>query len=352
LDLFPYEIWARLLARRARQSLPEHAFYQSQGGYAPLREAIAAHVAVSRGVRCTPDQVILTAGTQGAIDLAVRALVDPGDVVWVENPGHFGALGALLVAGAQLVPVPVDAQGMDVEAGRQRAPEARLISTSPTHQFPTGVTMSLDRRLALLDLARETGVWILEDDYDSDYRFSERPLPALQGLDRANRVLYVGTFSKVLFPALRLGYLIAPLDLIDPLLATRRFIDVHVPILEQMTLADFMEEGHFADHLRRMTRLYLERRDCLVEELRAHLGGLLEVSVPLAGMQLIAWLPPEKDDHRASALAAQAGIAAAPVSRYCLEPPPRGGLVFGYAGVDEEVVRRAVGRLAVALEGL
>src|SRR6266567_1453107 len=181
LDLFPYEVWARLIARRARQSLRAFARYQPPAGYFPLREAIATQIGITRGVRCTPEQIILTAGSQGAFDLAARTLLNPGEAVWMENPCYFGARGALLAAGARLVPVPVDEQGLVVETGRKRCPEARLVSTTPSHQFPTGVTMSLSRRLALLDWARETGAWILEDDYDSEYRSSGRPLEALQG---------------------------------------------------------------------------------------------------------------------------------------------------------------------------
>jgi GntR family transcriptional regulator/MocR family aminotransferase len=352
LDLFPYEVWARLIARRARQSLYEYAHYQSPAGYAPLREAIAAHIGITRGVRCTPEQIILTAGSQGALDLATRTLLNPGEPAWIENPGYFGAQGALLAAGAHLVPVPVDEQGLVVEIGQQRCPNAHLVSITPSHQFPTGVTMSLGRRLALLDWARQTGAWILEDDYDSEYRLSGRPLEALQGLDPAGRVLYIGTFSKVLFPALRLGYIVAPPELIEPLLTTRRFIDVHVPILEQMALTDFLHEGHFARHLRHMREHYRQRRDLLHHELHTHLGGLLEVHAPEAGMHLIGWLPIEKDDRRAAALATKVGIEATPISKYSLEPLPRGGLLFGYASTKERDIRIGVKKLAAALEQL
>jgi GntR family transcriptional regulator / MocR family aminotransferase len=352
LDLFPYAIWARLIARRARHTLREVAHYQPAAGYEPLREAIAAHIGITRGVRCTPEQIIITAGSQGALDLAVRALLSPGEVAWMENPGYFGARGALLAAGARLVPVPVDAQGLDVMAGQQRAPAARMVSVTPSHQFPTGVTMSLSRRLALLEWARQSGAWILEDDYDSEYRFSGRPLESLQGLDRAGRVLYIGSLSKVLFPALRLGYLVAPGDLLEPLLAMRRVIDVHAPVLEQMALADFLQEGHFVRHLRHMRRRYRERRDLLQRELSRHLGGLLDIHAPEAGMHLIGWLPPEKDDRRAAELAAQHGIKAVPISRYSLEPLPRGGLLLGYASTDEQDIRRGARALAVALKQL
>ena len=352
LDLFPFEVWARLIARRARQSLRAFARYQPPAGYYPLREAIAAQIGITRGVRCTPEQIILTAGSQGAFDLAARTLLNPGEAVWMENPGYFGARGALLAAEARLVPVPVDEQGIVVEIGRKRCPEARLVSTTPSHQFPTGVTMSLSRRLALLDWARETGAWILEDDYDSEYRSSGRPLEALQGLDHAGRVLYIGTFSKVLFPTLRLGYLIAPAELVEPLLTMRRFIDVHIPMLEQMALFDFLHEGYYGRHVRQMLHHYSRLRDLLHRELCTHLGGLLEVHAPEGGLNLVGWLPPGKDDRRASRLAAQVGIEVMPISTFSLEPLPRGGLLFGYARTDEEAILHGVKRLQAALEHL
>lgn len=350
LDIFPYDVWGRLVARRARTSLSAHAYYQPAAGYEPLRAAIAAHIGISRGVRCAPDQVILTAGAQGALDLAARTLLDPGDATWIENPGYFGAQGALVAAGARLVPIPVDDEGLSVEIGRQRCPEARLVYSTPSHQYPTGVTMSLGRRLELLAWAEQTGTWILEDDYDSEFRFSGRPLEALQGLDQAGRVLYLGTFSKVLFPALRLGYVVAPPDLVEPLLAMRRVMDLNLPILEQLALTDFMQDGHFARHLRRMREHYRRRRDLLCHELRSHLGGLLEVRVPEVGMQVVGWLPPGKDDRRAAALAAAVNVLVLPFSWCSREPLSRGGLVFGFAGTDEAGLRAGVQRLAAALD--
>jgi GntR family transcriptional regulator/MocR family aminotransferase len=212
--------------------------------------------------------------------------------------------------------------------------------------------MSLGRRLALLEWAKQVGAWILEDDYDSEYRFSGRPLEALQGLDDAGRVLYIGTFSKVLFPALRLGYLVAPIELIEPLLLMRRFVDTHTPILEQIALTDFIHEGHYARHLRHMLHHYRRRRDLLIHELHAQLGDLLEVYTPEAGMHLVGWLPPDTDDQRAAELAARAGVEATAISKYGLEPLPRGGLLFGYAGTDEQSIPLGVKRLAAALKQL
>lgn len=352
LDLFPYDLWARLLARNARDALAGRSSYQEAAGIRPLREAIAAHIAVSRGVRCAPEQIIVTAGTQGALDLVARVLLDPGDAVWLENPGYFGVFRALALASARLIPVPVDAEGLDVEAGCRLCPDARLVAATPSHQFPTGVTMSLRRRIALLDWARRADAWILEDDYDSEFRFTGRPLEALQGLDRDRRVLYLGSFSKTLFPALRLGYVVAPPELVEPLLTARRAIDAHPPVLEQLALADFIREGHFARHLRRMRQHYQRRRDCLVGELRDRLGSLLELDVPEAGMQLVGWLPPGVDDRRAADLAAQAGLVVLPLSGCALAPLPRGGFVFGFAAFDEATIRRGVQDLAEALRVL
>ena len=273
-------------------------------------------------MRCTPDQIVLTAGTQGALDLAARTLLDPGEAAWLENPGYFGAQGALLAAGARLVPVPVDEQGLDVEIGRRRCPEARLVLTAPSHQFPTGVTMSLGRRLALLDWAKEAGAWILEDDYDSEYRFGGRPLEALQGLDHA------GTGASTSAPSARCSsrrcawatWSRRP-NLIEPLLATRRFIDVHMPILEQLALTDFMHRGALRPPpAPDAPALSAGGAICLHRELRAHLGGLLDVYLPEAGMHLVGWLPPGKDDRRAAELAAEAGVQVVPISRSSLEP--------------------------------
>lgn len=352
VEQFPYDVWARLIARRARQSLHEVAHYQSPAGYFPLREAIATHISITRGVRCTPEQVILTAGSQGAIDLATRTLLNPGEAAWLENPGYFGARGALLAAGAHLIPIPVNEQGLDVEYGKQHCPHARLIWTTPSHQFPTGVTMSLPRRMNLLEWASHAGAWILEDDYDSEYRWSGRPLEALQGLDNAGKVLYIGTFSKVLFPALRLGYLVTPTRLLDSLLATRYFLDLHLPMLEQMALCDFLREGHYARYLRQMLHYYKQRRDLLHTALHAHLRGLLDVHAPEAGLRLVGWLPPDKDDRRAADLAATVGVEVAPLSRYSLSPLPRGGLLLSFANSNQQELLLGVKRLAAVLKQL
>lgn len=346
---FPYETWARLVARHARQSLPAVSLYQNGQGYAPLREAIAAHIGIRRGVHCSPEQIILTAGSQGALDLVGRVLLDPGDLAWVEDPGYLGARGALLAAGARLVPVPVDQEGIDVEAGRQTCREARLAIVTPSHQFPTGVTMSLSRRLALLEWAREAQAWIVEDDYDSEYRFSGRPLEALHGLDRVGRVIYIGTFSKVLFPSLRLGYLVAPTELVQGFIAARHFVDTHLPLLEQMALTDFMVEGHFGRHLRKMRLLYLERRNALVEAFRRELDDILDVATPEAGMHMVAWLPAGMSTQAVVHLAAANDLHIRSISQYSLRPLQRDGLMLGFASASPEELRAGVETLALAL---
>jgi GntR family transcriptional regulator/MocR family aminotransferase len=352
LDAFPFELWARLVARRWRR--PQRALlgYGDPAGYRPLREAIAAYLGAARAVRCEADQVIVVAGSQQALDLTARMLLDEADAAWIEDPGYLGARGALLGAGARLIPVPVDAEGLDIEAGKLRGPEARLIYVTPSHQYPYGVTMSLPRRLALLEWANRADAWVLEDDYDSEYRYAGRPLAALQGLDREGRVIYLGTFSKVLFPALRLGYLVVPPDLVEAFVAARALVDRHCPTLDQAALADFIADGHFARHIRRMRALYAERQAILVEAAQQELAGVLEVQPAESGMHVVGWLPAGVDDAEASHQAAAHGVEAPPLSSYSLEPLRRGGLLLGYTAVGEPEIREGVRRLAKALETL
>lgn len=349
LDEFPFGLWQRLQQQRYHGLPRDLLAYGEAAGYRPLREAIAAYLGASRGVSCRPEQVIVISGSQQGLDLTARVLLDPGDAVWFEEPGYIGARSALTGAGARLVPVPVGAEGLDVRAGMELEPAARMVYVTPSHQYPLGVTMSLSQRLALLEWARQAEAWVLEDDYDSEYRYAGRPLAALQGLDTDGRVIYLGTFSKVLFPALRLGYLVVPPDLVDAFVNARALLDRHSPILDQVVLADFIAEGHFLRHIRRMRTLYAERQAVLLAAAEEMLGGLLELAPAQAGLHLVGFLPPGVDDRLASHAAAAHGVDAPPLSAYASGPLPRAGLMLGYAGFDATAIRAGARRLAAAL---
>jgi GntR family transcriptional regulator / MocR family aminotransferase len=345
LDAFPQATWARLLARRARHG-SELLAYGEQAGYRPLRRAIATYLDASRGVRCEWEQVIVLSGAQQGIDLAARLLLDPGDHVWHEEPGYLGARGAFLTAGAHIVPVGVDAEGLDVDAGIAASPRARLAYVTPSHQFPLGHTMSLARRLALLAWAERASSWIIEDDYDSEFRYVGRPIAAAQGLDTSGRVIYVGTFNKVMFPSLRLAYLVAPPDLVDGFVAARALGDGHPPVLAQAALTDFIEHGHFGAHVRQMRALYHERRDVLVDALRSRLGAALHLGPVDAGMHLVARHPAIRDDAAIVNAADAAGLAVDRLSRHYLGRRAPRGLLLGYTASPPDVLRRAVRTLA------
>lgn len=333
LDRFPRDLWARLTHRAWRDpSTP--LGYADPSGHPALREAIAEYVSAARGARCTPAQVIVTNGSQQAIDLAARALLDPGDRVWVEDPGYLGSRAAVAGFDAQVVPVPLDREGLDVAAGIRRAADARLAIVAPSHQYPTGVTMSVGRRLALLDWARTADAWVLEDDYDSEFRYGTHPLPCLQGLDGDGRVVYVGTFSKTLTPALRLGYLIVPEALAGAFAALRHITDRHSATVDQAVLAAFIREGHFARHVRRMRKLYAERQAVLLALAGERLAGLLELQPAEAGLHVLGWLPPGVDDAAVARAGADAGLVLMALSRYATERPARGALMLGYAAFD------------------
>lgn len=351
-EAFPLAVWSRLLSRRWRHPPRELLGYGDPAGYRPLREAIAGYLAAARGIRCSVEQVIVVSGSQQGLDLAAQVLLDPGDSAWIEEPGYLGARGALIGAGARLVPVPVDGDGLCVADGVSRCPEARLAYITPSHQFPLGVTMSLSRRLALLEWARAAGAWVLEDDFDSEFRYAGRPLAALQGLDGAGRVIYIGTFSKVLLPALRLGYLVVPPDLVDVFVAARALADRHSPNVEQAALADFIGEGHFARHIRRMRSSYAERQAILCEAVGRDLRDLLSVRPTPTGMHVVGWLAPGIDDRAAVRAAALCGVETQPLSAYALEARSPGGLLLGYTAVGGPELRDGVHRLAEVLHHL
>lgn len=349
IDAFPFELWAKLTARCWRYPTRELLSYGDPQGYRPLRETIAGYLKASRGVKCEPEQVIIVAGSQQALDLAARVLLDPGDAVWIEDPGYLGARHVFAGLGARLVPIEVDKDGLNVEEGIRRCPHVRLAYVTPSHQYPLGVTMSLARRLALLEWATQAGAWVLEDDYDSEYRYGGRPLAALQGLDNTGRVIYMGTFSKVLLPALRLGYLVVPPALVDAFVQARSIADRHSPSLDQVVLTRFINEGHFARHIRGMKQLYIERQAVLIEATRQKLNGLLRLQSSKIGLHIVGWLPPQCDDRLASQHIQRQGVDTPPLSAYHLALPQRSGLVLGYAGVKPQAIRMAIENIARAL---
>jgi len=358
-DAFPRRLWAQLGARRWRRGDVDLGELDP-AGEAVLRIAIAEYLATARGVRCTADQVLVLNGAQQALHLAAQLLLDPGDRVWIEDPGYVGARVALEAAGAQLVPVPVDDDGLDVSSGTRLASDARLAYVTPSHQFPLGVVMSASRRLQLLAWARANGAWILEDDYDSEFRYAGRPLPSMQGLEAErndsspSRVLYVGTFSKTLVSGLRLGYMVVPDALIEPFRAARSTVDRHTPTMHQQVLADFIGEGHYFRHIRHVRNLCAERQAVLVDAAATRLAERMTIHADPAGLHVLGRLAAGMDDVAARAAAMRRGVRSAPLSAFYLRQPAptANALVLGYGGFDEQKIRRAVDELATALESM
>jgi GntR family transcriptional regulator/MocR family aminotransferase len=350
LDEFPWADWARITTRLHRARPTDLLGYGEPQGESVLRVAIATYLGTARGIACTPDQVVIVSGAQQGIELAARVLARPGERAWVEEPGYLLGRAALATAGLAPVAVPVDAEGLDVGAGTREAPDARLALVSPSHQYPLGALMSLRRRLALLDWADAADAWIIEDDYDGEYRYSGRPLAPLYTLDRAGRVFYLGTFSKVLAPGLRLGYLVMPPDLVERLTALKAASDRHAPRLPQHVLARFIAEGRLAAHLRRMRTLYARRRLALLEALGRAAAHVLDPGdTPEAGLHLVARLRRSADDAAISDRALADGVYAAPLSRFYAGPPRERGFVLGFAGTPEAGMAPAVARLVAAI---
>jgi GntR family transcriptional regulator/MocR family aminotransferase len=350
LDAFPTTLWAQVASRRLRRASTKLLAGGEALGYRPLRQAVAEYLNASRGVKCSAEQVLIISGVQEALERAAHLLLDPGDPVWVEEPGYPGAAIVFRAVGAKVHPVPVDAEGLDLESGQRRGGRAKLVYVTPAHQFPLGVTMSLRRRLALLEWARRSRTLILEDDYDSEYRYSGRPIPALQGLDRAGVVIFAGSFNEVLFPALRLGYLVVPPAMVDGFAAGQSVSMRHAPLLDQAVLCDFITEGHFARHIRRMRELYAERLAVLLQASRSRLKGLLEIPTVEAGLQTVGWLAPGIRADRAAEEAARREVEVIPISRYASRRFSKQGLLLGFAAVDARELRRGVEELGRALE--
>jgi GntR family transcriptional regulator/MocR family aminotransferase len=344
-DQFPLHLWANLVARRCRNMDAKSFHYGDQKGSRALREAIASYLRTARSLHCEAEQIMVVSGSQQALEISARVLLDPGSRVWMEDPGYRLAADVLALAGCHLVPVPVDMKGMDVAAGIERCREARAVFVTPSHQFPLGVTMNASRRLRLLDWAQTSGAWVIEDDYDSEYRYGSMPVAALQGLDANARVIYIGTFSKVLFPSLRLGYIVIPPDLVDRFLAIRRAMDLGPPGLHQEVLADFINEGHFARHIRRMRVLYRDRRRALVDSIREELGPMVEMLGDEAGMHLAVTLRQGSRDVEIAERAARQKLWIWPLSPSYIGKAPRQGFILGFGSATTTEIPNAVRKL-------
>jgi GntR family transcriptional regulator/MocR family aminotransferase len=349
-DHFPLQVWSSLMTRHCRNVSVSALHYVDPMGSEPLREAIATYLRTARAVRCEAGQIMMVNGSQQALEISARALLDPGDLVWIEDPGYRMARYVFMMTRCQLVPVPVDEEGLVVTAGIQRARNARAAFVTPSHQFPLGVTMSASRRLQLLEWSQRSGSWIIEDDYDSEYRYACRPVASLQGLDTDCRVIYIGTFSKVLFPSMRLGYMVIPPDLVERFAAVRHAIDLGAPEAYQAALTDFIVEGHFARHLRRMRLLYGTRRNALVESLHQALGSMLEVVGGKAGMHLAVLLPKGFRDEAIAVQAVMQKLWLWPLSPSYFGEPPQQGFILGFGGTPAEEMAPAVEKLAALLK--
>jgi GntR family transcriptional regulator / MocR family aminotransferase len=345
VDQFPLHVWSSLVARRCRDMDAKSFHYGGQMGSAALRETIASYLRTARSLHCEAEQIMIVSGSQQALEISARVLLDPGSRVWVEDPGYRLARDAFALAGSHLVPVPVDKEGLNVAVGIKLFNRARAAFVTPSHQFPLGETMSASRRLQLLDWAQNTGSWIIEDDYDSEYRYESLPIASLQGLDANSRVIYIGTFSKILFPSLRLGYVVIPSDLIDRFLVIRRAMDLGPPNFFQEVLTDFISEGHFARHIRRMRVLYHERRSVLVDSISKELGSMVEVVGSEAGMHLAVTLPKRSRDVEIAERAARQNLWLWPLSPSYLGEVSRPGFILGFGSTAVAEIPRAIRKL-------
>jgi GntR family transcriptional regulator/MocR family aminotransferase len=350
VDARTAELWRKLSARSLRSFGRQHLGYADPSGMLALRTSVCAYLQAARAVRCEPEQVVITAGTQQALDIVVRVMQGPDKEVWIEDPGYSLTHLALVAAGAKVCPIPVDQHGVNVTEGIRRAPKARAVFITPSHQFPKGVVLSMARRLELLAWARESGAWIVEDDYASEFRYGGRPLASLQGLDEAERVIYIGTLNKALFPGLRLGYVVVPPSLVRAFVTARYLMDRQPSSLCQEVVAAFMEEGHFAAHIRRMREMYRNQRDALVAALRRRLGDHLTVDPPDQGMHLVAYTRRGLSDLTIERAAREHGVIVRAMSRLYIEAPVRSALVLGFSGYPRQIMAPAVARLALAFE--
>ena len=347
-DEFPIAVWERLRAQILAKKGVHLLRYSSNRGDADLRKALAAYLCDFRAARCDPDQVVIMAGMQQAMLISALALLNPGEAAWVEDPCYQQTRRVLTLAGVKIIPKPLDKEGIVIARSRkQQMP--RIIYVTPSHQFPLGVTMSFKRRTALLDFARAHDIFVFEDDYDAEFRFAGPPLPSLQGIDNSNRVIYAGTVSKILCPGLRLGYVVAPEPLVDSLVKIRSAMDQHSSPTDQATLARFIAEGYFLSHIKRMRKIYAERRDFFIKHFNEFLGDHFTLQVPEAGLNVVAWLKREEDFSKIRRITLDIGVRPSPLSFFCIQARLKPAFVFGFAAWTPTQIRESLTKLACAL---
>ncbi len=349
VDEFPIAVWERLrsqvLARKGTHLLR----YGSNRGDADLREAIAAYVCDFRGARCNPNQVVIVGGMQQAMLISAMAVLNPGDAAWIEDPGYHQARRVFTLASARIIPKPLDPEGIVITRSSGEA-LPKIIYITPSHQFPLGMTMSFSRRTALLDFARAHDAFIFEDDYDAEFRFTGPPLPSLQGIDNSSRVIYAGSMSKILYPSLRIGYIIAPETLVDSLVKIRSTMDQHSSAIDQATLALFIAEGFFLSHIKRMRKIYSERRDVFMKQFNTLLGDRFSLQMPEAGLNCVAWLKREEQFEAVKQVAHGIAVKPSPLSFFCVQAKLKPAFVFGFAAWTPAQIRESLVRLASALK--
>jgi GntR family transcriptional regulator/MocR family aminotransferase len=349
VDEFPMAVWERLRAQVLAKKGANLLRYASNRGDADLRKAIAAYLCDFRAARCHPDQIVIVAGMQQAMLISAMAVLNPGEAAWIEDPGYQQARRVFTLVGATVVPKPLDHEGIIIARSPKESPP-KIIYITPSHQFPLGMTMSFERRTALLDFARAHGGFIFEDDYDAEFRFTGPPLPSLQGLDNSSRVIYAGTMSKILYPSLRLGYIVAPEQLADSLVKIRSTIDQHSSPIDQATLARFITEGFFLSHIKRMRKIYSERRDFFIEQFNNLLGDRFILQVPEAGLNVVAWLKREEEFPMIRRVTLEIGVRPSTLSFFCIQAKLKPAFVFGFAAWTRAQIRESLLKLASSLK--
>lgn len=349
IDLFPHELWGRLLGRVWRQSKKALSTFNSPTGFRPLKEMICQYVQSTRGVNCQPEQIIIVNGTQQAINLTTRVLLKEGDCVWLDDPGYDAALGIFTSYGINVQPIISDNEGMVISQGISQNPNTRLVFTTPSHQFPLGNTLSLSRRIALLEWASVNKTWIFEDDYNSEFRYHSKPIQSLQGLDKYQRVIYAGTFSKMMYPGFRLGFLVVPPLLVEAFKVAKYYTDSHSGFLEQATLALFMSQGHYARHVRRVRKACYERYQTLAQAIETTLSHVFQIEPTDSGIHIICWLKAGYTEEDIVKKGREIGLGIQPLSRYCIRPYQKQGVLLGYAAHNPSEIKESIIALAKKL---